>query len=200
VATSTPTRASDRAARSASLRRQRLLNAALVEFSRQGYSETSVDDIVSRARTSKSAFYAHFDSKERCFRALLEEEGGGLMSAVQAAAQAGSDHRQRLRAGIDAFVSQCSRHADLGRLLLVQSVGLSPEVEMIRQHLQNRFAEMVELEIRHAAARGSIPPDIDPEIFARSVVGGVGEVTAHLLRSGGDARSTARALMEIFAP
>ncbi|TMD03099.1 MAG: helix-turn-helix transcriptional regulator, partial [Chloroflexi bacterium] len=48
-------------------------------FAARGYHDTSVDDIVARARMSKSAFYEQFESKEHCFREVLAQEGGDLI-------------------------------------------------------------------------------------------------------------------------
>src|SRR5437879_10994454 len=84
-------------------RRQRLLDAALTLFVEHGFHATSVEDIVATARTSKSAFYEHFETKEDCCRLLLEEEGGALMASVKAAAAAGDDHRERTQLAVAAF-------------------------------------------------------------------------------------------------
>src|SRR5215831_11953975 len=110
-------------------RRHRLLEAALRLFAEVGFHDTSVDEVVAQARTSKSAFYEHFESKEDCFRVLLDQEGGALMGAVHAAAAAGGDHRERMRLGIAEFVNRCARRHQVARLLLVESVALSPSIE-----------------------------------------------------------------------
>src|ERR1700716_2785401 len=104
-------------------RRQRLLDAALDLFAELGFHDTSVDEVVAQARTSKSAFYEHFESKEDCFRVLLEHEGGSLIDAVHAAARDGAAHRERLRLGIAAFVHTCASRSRVAQLLLVESVG-----------------------------------------------------------------------------
>ncbi|WP_373980481.1 TetR/AcrR family transcriptional regulator [Achromobacter sp. JD417] len=49
-----------------------ILDAALREFSRAGYSGTRMDDIALCAGVSKGGLYAHFASKEAIFEALLE--------------------------------------------------------------------------------------------------------------------------------
>ncbi|HVB77664.1 MAG TPA: TetR/AcrR family transcriptional regulator [Candidatus Nitrosotalea sp.] len=178
-------------------RRERLLASALWGFARSGYHETSVDDIVARARTSKTAFYDHFASKEACLAALLEEQGGALMNAVQAAAQGGRDHRERLRRGIAEFVRRCDQDADLGWVLLVRSVGLSSQIEAQRLSLQSRFASLVAAEQRLS---DDGPSDSAAQTFAWAVVGAVGEVSRQLLRSGADAGAAAAVLGQIFAP
>ncbi|TME50936.1 MAG: helix-turn-helix transcriptional regulator [Chloroflexi bacterium] len=105
-------------------RRRRIVEAALALFAGQGYTVTSVDDIVTRARVSKSAFYEFFESKEDCFRDLLEQEGGALIHDVLTDAATGHDHHERLRLGITRFVLSCFERSDVARLLIVESVGL----------------------------------------------------------------------------
>lgn len=48
-----------------------ILDAALLEFSEKGYAATRMDDIAQRAGLSKGGLYAHYDSKDAIFEALL---------------------------------------------------------------------------------------------------------------------------------
>lgn len=166
-------------------RRQRLLGSALRLFAEMGFHDTSVDEVVAEARTSKSAFYEHFESKEDCFRVLLDQEGGALMNAVHAAAAAGSDHRERMRLGIAEFVNRCARRHPVARLLLVESVALSPSIEQVRHRLHAEFAGMVESEVRYMRDHGDPGlADINPAVYGRTVVGAVNEVTSWFLETG----------------
>src|SRR5260370_17559524 len=117
-------------------RRRRIGEAALALFAGRGYTVTSVDDIVTRARVSKSAFYDFFESKEHCFRDLLADEGGALIHDVLTDAATGHDHHERLRLGITRFVLTCFERSDVARLLIVESVGLSEGVEALPPQLQ----------------------------------------------------------------
>jgi AcrR family transcriptional regulator len=182
-------------------RRSRLTQAALAMFAARGYHETSVDDIVARARMSKSAFYEQFDSKEQCFREVLAQEGGELIHAVIAAAAGGQDHRDRMRRGIHAFVVTCYKRSTVARLMLVESVGLSPSVEEVRHQLQERFAHMVAEEVRQALLDDQFYANQDPQVFGRSVVGAVNDAVGYYLtHPGADAESLADSLCRIFAP
>jgi AcrR family transcriptional regulator len=184
-------------------RRERLLEAAVRLYAEKGFHETTVDDIVGGARTSKSAFYEFFDSKEDCFRQLLEKEGGELASAVLAAASEGEwwDHRDRMRRGIRAFVHFCARDRRLTRLLLVESVGISPRVEEVRHQIQGRFAAMVEEEVRSAQPHDPFYAAVDPEVFARAVVGAVNEAIGHFFSGeSADPDRLTSGLIRIFAP
>ena len=53
------------------LRIAQILDAALVEFSERGFNAARMDDIASRCGLSKGGLYAHFQSKDEIFKALL---------------------------------------------------------------------------------------------------------------------------------
>ncbi|GAC1615936.1 MAG: hypothetical protein NVS9B1_25670 [Candidatus Dormibacteraceae bacterium] len=197
AALSSPARQARREAR-----RRRLLAAALSILAERGYHDTSVDQIVGRARTSKSTFYEFFESKEDCLRELLAREGGSLIHQVVSSAAQGDDHRDRMRRGIRAFVMVCAEQRALSRLLLVESVGISARIEEVRHELQGRFAAVVEEEARRAAADADeLYAAVDPIVFGRAVVGAVNEATAHFVgRAGTDPEALAAGLCRIFAP
>jgi len=53
------------------VRVQQILDGALEVFNDKGYAAARMDDIASRCGLSKGGLYAHFDSKEQVFAALL---------------------------------------------------------------------------------------------------------------------------------
>ena len=200
MAVAAPTLQERRDAR-ADRRRRRLAEVALELFAARGYNATSVEGIVARARMSKSAFYEFFSSKEHCFRDLLALEGGALIEAVLKDAATGHNHRDRLRLGIGRFVRSCFERSAVARVLIVESVGLSAEVDRVRHDLQGRFADAVAEEVRHAMLHDPFYADKDPVVFGRAVVGAVNEAVGHfLIHPGADADSLALSLCRIFAP
>ena len=67
--------------------RERLLDAALARFVREGYEATSVAEICDEAGLSKGAFYHHFASKQALFVELLDRWLTGIrlqMDAIDA--------------------------------------------------------------------------------------------------------------------
>jgi AcrR family transcriptional regulator len=182
-------------------RRQRLTDAAVRLFASKGFNDTSVDDIVAAARTSKSAFYEFWSSKEDCVRSLLDEMGGVVVNAVFEASAAGADHRDRLRRGIAEFVHRCYTYSDLARVLLIESIGVGPAVEEARHRFQARFAHLIEAEVRHNAGDDPYYEKVDPEVFGRAVVGAVHEATVHFLtQTDSDPEKVIGGLSAIFAP
>ncbi|MFC0416192.1 TetR/AcrR family transcriptional regulator [Cytobacillus solani] len=51
----------------------KLMQSGIELFSKQGYSATSIDQIVKHAGYSKGGFYAHFSNKEEFFLKLIKE-------------------------------------------------------------------------------------------------------------------------------
>jgi AcrR family transcriptional regulator len=164
-------------------RRQRLLAAALDLFAARGFHDTSVDDVVAAARTSKSAFYAYFESKEDCFRVLLEQEGGDLIQAVKAGSASVGGHRAGLREGVFVFVQTCWARHRVARLLLVEGVGLSESIEEVRDRLHADFAGLVEAQVLRGQDDGEFA-GIDPVVYGRAVVGAVNEAVCWSLTAG----------------
>ena len=201
MAVAAPAGAQQRREAKVDRRRQRVAEAALFLFATRGYNTTSVEEIVARAKASKSAFYEFFTSKEDCFRNLLAQEGGTLIHEVLAAAATGHNHRERLQLGISRFVHSCFERSSVARLLIVESVGLSAAVDEVRHELHSRFADAVAEEARHAMLHDPFYADKDPVVFGRAVVGAVNEAVAYFLTHPGvDAESLAQSLCRIFAP
>ncbi|KAA2267086.1 TetR/AcrR family transcriptional regulator [Solihabitans fulvus] len=61
-------------------KRESIIDAAVTEFLREGYTAASVDAIATRAGVSKPTIYKHFGSKERLFLAVI----GGILPATYA--------------------------------------------------------------------------------------------------------------------
>src|SRR4051794_17429439 len=84
--------------------RRAILAAARHAFARDGYANTSLDEIVAPARLTKGALYHHFKSKAALLEALYVEMEEELASRVQAAVMMCEGGAwERMIAAIDAF-------------------------------------------------------------------------------------------------
>src|SRR3954454_21250202 len=96
-----------------SVQRTRLFEAAAAVFARSGYAEASAESIAREAGMSKATFYEHFANKEECILALFEPGARTVLTAMaEATAGAGPDPRDRMRAGIGAFLEQLGSHGN----------------------------------------------------------------------------------------
>ena len=106
------------------VQRQRLFEAAATVFARIGYADASAESISREAGMSKATFYEHFANKEVCILALFDEGARAVLGAMaEATASAGGDPRERMRAGIRAFLQQLASHRNESQTLLVEIIG-----------------------------------------------------------------------------
>ena len=71
--------------------RARILQAALIQFSKNGYDAASVSEICQAAGVSKGAFYHHFTTKQAVFQALLESWLKNISTQMDALLNAAPD-------------------------------------------------------------------------------------------------------------
>jgi AcrR family transcriptional regulator len=166
------------------VQRRRLLEAAAAVFARLGYADASAEAISREAGMSKATFYEHFDNKEECILALFDAAAKEVQRAMAgAAAGAGTDPVERLRAGIEAFLEQVATHPDGAQTLLVEIIGAGPRAAERRDRVLTSFAEEVAAENAAAAQTGLIPRLASPH-DAFVIVGAVAELASRQLRLG----------------
>jgi AcrR family transcriptional regulator len=64
-------------------RPQEIIEAAFVEFSRNGYAMTTLDQIAERAGVTKGTIYVYFDNKEHLFISMVHEAMRATLDAIQ---------------------------------------------------------------------------------------------------------------------
>src|SRR5882757_6333506 len=68
--------------------RDRILDAAMLVFRRQGFRRSSIEQAAEAAGLTRQALYHHFKSKEALFRAVIEQLHENALAAEIAAADA----------------------------------------------------------------------------------------------------------------
>jgi AcrR family transcriptional regulator len=123
--------------------RERLVRAAINEFSARGYHRTSVEDIVRSAHTSRTAFYAFFENREAAMYAALQAALRGLLDSVRAGLRAGGAGARPIEIGVTAFVDYLVSDPAAARILLLEGIGTSPEVNDLRARVRCQVATQV---------------------------------------------------------
>ncbi len=163
--------------------RTRILQAALQVFTAQGYAETRLDDILSRAQTSRSNLYFHFPSKESIFLALVDQFAALLESKLRQAIASERDGirgvHTALKTGLDTF----ARHRDLARIFLVQSAHLGEAFEARRVDILDRYAGVIRDYLDKAVFDGAIAP-VDTGLVAYAWIGAINQIVMQWVRTG----------------
>ncbi|WP_067571347.1 TetR/AcrR family transcriptional regulator [Nocardia acidivorans] len=116
-------------------RRRQLLAAATELFARQSYSGTSIEQICQAAYVGTKGFYDHFESKEACYTALLEQITAQIQQRVAqvAAETADQEWSARLPILVAAFVHAIADDPRLAKVTFGEAGGISPAVEAKRR-------------------------------------------------------------------
>ena len=109
--------------------RNRILDAAMLVFRRQGFRRSSIEQAAEAAGLTRQALYHHFKSKEALFRAVIERLYENALAAEIAAAEAAEKAGGNLA---DILIAEIA--ARLGQL--IAPLEGSPHVEeLFSEHL-----------------------------------------------------------------
>lgn len=125
----------------------RLLSASLKAFTTKGYLETSVQDIVRLARTSKSTFYKYYKNKDSLLIHLFQLVAQALIRLVEETLASYPPTSKRTYEAIKTYIHTCFTYRDVTKLLMVDTVGLCPELEAERLKVYDYFAHIFQREL-----------------------------------------------------
>jgi AcrR family transcriptional regulator len=108
--------------------RQRLLDAATVEFAQKGFAEANINHISLAAGFSKGTVYNYFPSKQALMLALIAEAGGAHVAYVVDRVRELSEPAQRLVRFYEAGFAFIEEHPTRARFLITTLY--SPGIEL----------------------------------------------------------------------
>lgn len=163
--------------------RERILDSALNLFSRKGYHDTRMDEIVEESETSKGAIYFHFPSKERLFLALMDQFASLLERRIREAIEQEDEGMQRVRAALTACLDTFGKYRLPAKIMLVQAVGLGAIFEKKRLEVNDHFANLIRTYLDEAIKVGDIAP-VDTEIVSHAWMGAIYSVVIRWVYTG----------------
>jgi AcrR family transcriptional regulator len=165
-----------------------LLRAAEATFTEHGLAAAKVEDITERAGVSKGAFYLHFQSKDDCFKQIVETFIARLADCVEpppdlfgGGAPSVNDFLRREHAHDTEVLEFCWRNRGLLRMMLAGGGG-TPYAYLIDE-LAQRIARQVEGRVRHAMNTGLYRADIDPVVAVAMISGGYDRLVRELIQA-----------------
>jgi len=150
-----------------------------------GYRNTTVADIVRRARTSRRTFYEHFTSKEECFTALLTDSNAEMIREITAAVDPNAPWAKQARQAVEAWI-ECTESAPGIVVSWIRDVpALGPAGRTLQRELMDAFVRMVQALSDTPEWRAVRPPV--PHQLAILLLGGLRELIATTVEDGGRA-------------
>ena len=97
--------------------RQKLLKSARRIFARDGFEAARIEDVAADAGHTRGAFYAHFQTKEELFLALLEQQANIHFERIRQLLESARSPEERLRRLREYYVA-CLRDREWTMLIL----------------------------------------------------------------------------------
>ena len=163
--------------------RFRILDAAIKIFSKKGYHNTRVDEIVEAAETSKGGVYFYFPSKQDIFLGLVDEFANMLESRLSKSIEQQDGGIERVDAALKTCLSTFQEYRELSKIFLVQAVGLGITFEEKQRQIHDRFVEIIKKHLDDAVAAGEIEP-MNTQIAAYAWMGAINEVVIRWIHKG----------------
>lgn len=120
--------------------KQRLYKALATVMPGKGYSNTTVEDLISAAGVSRATFYQHFTSKLDCFMSAYARMQQHLGAVIQTAPVAGPP-MQRFAVMLERYLHFMAMDPSTARLFLVEVYAAGPEAMRRRAELQRYFVD-----------------------------------------------------------
>ncbi len=152
---------------SSAARKEEILDAALIEFADRTYNAVSMERLAECAGLSKAGIYAHFNSKEEIFHALLERTTKQLCDFQGWLPDEDLTLPELVDVYIDRLYTTFDSPATISvyRLLLAESARAPALVQHWREDVARGLRERAQLIIQRNIDRGVIRPSVLTEHF-----------------------------------
>ena len=146
--------------------RQKILNAASLLFEQQGFSDTSIADIMRAANLGVGTFYNYFESKEELLLTLLKNLAEKLDRAVEEGQSSNLSSIQLLELACKALSKLLAENRFVLPLFLSASAHSDkPELLPTRKYTPT-FKPIFEIIIKQGQQNGEIRTDVPTDLIA----------------------------------
>ncbi|WP_243867090.1 TetR/AcrR family transcriptional regulator [Actinophytocola oryzae] len=166
--------------------RRRLLDGLAESIVAVGYRETTVADIVRRARTSRRTFYEHFAGKEECFVALLRDANAEMITQISAAVDPSTRWVTQVRQAIGAWIACAESQPGIVVSWIRDVPALGASGRDLQREMMAAFIRMVQT-LSEADEWRAVRPEGVSRQLAILMLGGLRELIATTVEEGGRA-------------
>jgi len=155
--------------------RGRLLDGMARAVAANGYTETTIADIVREACVSRRTFYQHFATKAECLIALYEAASIAALNVLRDAIDPAHAWQTQAEQAMEAYLECLSRNPVLLRTLFIEIFGLGVEGLAARRRVNRQIANFM-LNVVNTDRGKSGRSHLLSDELAMAVVGGVNEL------------------------
>jgi AcrR family transcriptional regulator len=164
--------------------RRRLLDGLAASIAAEGYRNTTVADIVRRARTSRRTFYEHFSGKEACFVALLTDANAAMIRQISAAVDPSEPWQEQVRQAVRAWLAAAESEPALMVSWIRDVPSLGAPARRLQRDVMEAFVVMIQTRCDTEEWRAVGAGPVSRQV-AVMLLGGLRELIATAVEDGG---------------
>lgn len=153
-------------------KRIEILDAAIKVFSEAGVEGATIEGIAKKAGIGKGTVYDYFDSKNTLFLEMIRYSGKRFSEGIVPVIEQGNTMSEKIQLISQFYASFLKEHLDMFRSIMTgQTLSEDMRSRMLKEIWTTAaaFEDMIRDGIRTNELRG----DIDPEIAAATIMGGI---------------------------
>lgn len=158
-------------------RRQQILGVARELFSKRGYHQTTIDDIVAQAGVARGTFYLYFEDKRAVFSDLVDRFAGQLSMAIVRIVtdDAARSVTEQVRENIRAIIATALADRAMTKILFSDAIGVDPAFDRKLQTFYDTVVQLLTESLKDGQALG-IVADGEPRVLAYLTIGALKEL------------------------
>jgi len=175
-------------------KRQRILDAAVLEIARRGYYGTTVAMIAGRAGVADGTIYLYFKNKEEILVSIFERAMGRFIDeARHTADDPASSPEEKLRRIVTLHLTLLGENRDLAVIFQVEFRHTLHIMQMLSRSRLHEYLDLIAEIVNAGKQAGSFRADVDGLFAAKVVFGVLDEMATDWVLSRKNTRMAARA-------
>ena len=151
------------------------LTSAMQVFAARGYSNTSIDDVVSATGVSRYSLYGTFGNKRELFEQALEKYTEHMGKATFMKMLEPDSSVEQIRATFDERIAHMFENEEKNGCLVVHTaMELAPrdkDIEIVLNRLLKRMSNAYCVCLEHSRERGEVKEGLDPKQAGQFLTG-----------------------------
>jgi len=173
-------------------KRERILDAAVLEIARRGFYGTSVSAIARRAGVADGTIYLYFKNKDQILISIFERAMGRFIGEGKERLARTSDAEAKLRDLVGLHLSVMGRDRDLAIIFQVELRHSLHFLDIFSRSRMREYLGIIATIVEQGQEEGRFRKGIDPLFTAKAIFGILDEMTTDWVLSSKNTRLESR--------
>jgi TetR/AcrR family fatty acid metabolism transcriptional regulator len=174
-------------------KRERILDAAVVEIAQHGYYHTTVAMIARRAGVADGTIYLYFHSKEEILVSIFDRAMDRFIAQGRQEVEQQADPLSKLRNIVELHLNLVGQDRDLAVIFQVELRHSLHFLDLFSRRRIREYLEVIAGVVAEGQAAGLFRPELEPLLTAKAIFGVLDEMATDWVLSARNVRLAGKA-------